>query len=267
MITELVKCRNPQIIKTIDHPKRSIPKDWLKPVTRKGIQMCAWCVKEPLPPGRRKYCSDECLNSADAYCYPQQSPHAFRILLLRQHFKCEMCSHNYWPAFNEEFDKRKRRYRRAILENIHRIKVEIPEARRKYDELIKSGKKNVGFCGRDDFGHWVERRPLLEPRELDIWDINMRNAIKKELCDYLNFRKVGPEWSFRTADNIRAYHRQLKDNKEPEIDHIIPIFKGGMTIGLDNVQILCYSCHKKKTKKDFEKTPKASQVKRERKRA
>ncbi|MFL5785884.1 MAG: HNH endonuclease [Bacteriovoracaceae bacterium] len=256
MITELVKCRNPQIIKTIDHPKRSIPKNWLKPLIRKGETVCAWCAKNPLPPGRRKYCSDECLASADAYCYPQTSHHAFRILMLRQNFQCEMCTHSYWSAFVNDFERQKARYRKSILDCIKRIKTEIPERRKKWLELKKSGKPNVGYSGRDEFGHWTSRPPIMDDKQINDWVIHTRNTIKKDLCDYFNFRKRGPQWEFRTADNVRSYHRNLKDNKEPEIDHIIPIFKGGMAIGLDNVQILCYSCHKKKTKKDLEK-PKA----------
>jgi 5-methylcytosine-specific restriction endonuclease McrA len=262
MITDLVKCRNPQIVKTIDHPKRSIPKDWLKPLVRKGVTMCAWCVKEPLPAHRKKYCSDECVASSDAYCYPQISPHAFRILMIHQDYKCEMCDHSYWPAFIEGFERMKRQYRRSIREAIKRVKIDVPEARRKYAELKKSGKPNVGFEGRDDFGHWVKRFPLMEPKEIDQWEKSCRDTVRKELHDYFNYRRRGPQWEFRTADNIRNYHRLKKDNKEPEIDHIIPIFKGGMAIGLDNVQILCYSCHKKKTKKDLEKPKKKSKASR-----
>lgn len=37
---------------------------------------------------------------------------------------------------------------------------------------------------------------------------------------------------------------------KPEVDHIIPIFKGGTSLGLDNHQVICYTCHKAKTKKD-----------------
>lgn len=36
----------------------------------------------------------------------------------------------------------------------------------------------------------------------------------------------------------------------PEVDHIIPIAKGGQSIGFDNHQAICYSCHKAKTKVD-----------------
>ena len=32
-----------------------------------------------------------------------------------------------------------------------------------------------------------------------------------------------------------------------ETDHIIPIFKGGMALGWENIQLLCGPCHAKKT--------------------
>lgn len=32
-----------------------------------------------------------------------------------------------------------------------------------------------------------------------------------------------------------------------EVDHIIPIFKGGMALGWENIQLLCGPCHRTKT--------------------
>lgn len=50
------------------------------------------------------------------------------------------------------------------------------------------------------------------------------------------------------------YIKRLKDivpqERKPEVDHIVPISKGGASIGLDNHNCLCYSCHKVKTKID-----------------
>jgi len=51
------------------------------------------------------------------------------------------------------------------------------------------------------------------------------------------------------------YFKRLKNRvpKEyrPEVDHIIPIYKGGASLGLDNHQAICYSCHKTKTAQDL----------------
>ncbi len=36
----------------------------------------------------------------------------------------------------------------------------------------------------------------------------------------------------------------------PEMDHIDPVACGGVTVGHDNIQLICKGCHKIKTKKD-----------------
>lgn len=36
----------------------------------------------------------------------------------------------------------------------------------------------------------------------------------------------------------------------PEVDHITPISKGGQSLGLENHQAICYTCHKAKSKID-----------------
>lgn len=40
------------------------------------------------------------------------------------------------------------------------------------------------------------------------------------------------------------------EGTKPEVDHIIPISKGGQSIGFDNLQTICVQCHKAKTKVD-----------------
>lgn len=50
---------------------------------------------------------------------------------------------------------------------------------------------------------------------------------------------------------MRIFKRLIPKEIKPEIDHIIPICLGGVALGLDNCQILCRSCHKKKTKIDI----------------
>lgn len=57
------------------------------------------------------------------------------------------------------------------------------------------------------------------------------------------------------TEYIWYYYKRLKHNvpKEhrPEVDHIVPIYKGGASLGIDNHQCICYSCHKTKTGKDL----------------
>jgi 5-methylcytosine-specific restriction endonuclease McrA len=51
------------------------------------------------------------------------------------------------------------------------------------------------------------------------------------------------------------YFKYLKNKvpKEriPEVDHVIPVYKGGITLGIDNHNALCYTCHKVKTASDL----------------
>lgn len=50
------------------------------------------------------------------------------------------------------------------------------------------------------------------------------------------------------------YFKRLKEiisaDRKPEVDHIIPVYKGGITLGLANHQVLCFTCHKAKSKVD-----------------
>lgn len=47
--------------------------------------------------------------------------------------------------------------------------------------------------------------------------------------------------------------RKLNYNNPLELDHIVPVHKGGGGMWLDNYQILCYKCHRDKTKGDAKK--------------
>lgn len=44
---------------------------------------------------------------------------------------------------------------------------------------------------------------------------------------------------------------KVPTDRRPEVDHIVPISKGGQSIGFDNHQAICYCCHKAKTKVDL----------------
>jgi len=49
---------------------------------------------------------------------------------------------------------------------------------------------------------------------------------------------------------FKRLKKQVPKNKKPEVDHVIPISKGGESLGISNHQLLCYDCHKAKTKID-----------------
>jgi len=44
---------------------------------------------------------------------------------------------------------------------------------------------------------------------------------------------------------------KVPSDRLPEVDHIVPIYKGGAALDLDNLNCLCYTCHKTKTSKDL----------------
>lgn len=62
----------------------------------------------------------------------------------------------------------------------------------------------------------------------------------------------------RNYDFMNNYNwaliKRLKNNCEsalaPEVDHIVPVYKGGQSLGLENHQAICYTCHKAKSKID-----------------
>src|ERR1700693_3398144 len=45
--------------------------------------------------------------------------------------------------------------------------------------------------------------------------------------------------------------RRVPKERKPEIDHVVPIYKGGTSLGISNHQIVCYACHKIKTAQDL----------------
>jgi hypothetical protein len=73
------------------------------------------------------------------------------------------------------------------------------------------------------------------------------------LCEEISKDLYYGEDTFRTKFSWPLVSRlkyKVKPEHKPEVDHIVPISKGGEAIGLNNHQVLCYTCHKKKTKVD-----------------
>lgn len=64
----------------------------------------------------------------------------------------------------------------------------------------------------------------------DVWRTNPSHWLAIRIKDYMHF-----------SDKP---HRL-------EVDHIVPIFKGGLPLDLANLQCICYDCHKTKTKVDM----------------
>lgn len=49
---------------------------------------------------------------------------------------------------------------------------------------------------------------------------------------------------------MKRFKNRVRAAQSPEVDHIVPISKGGESLGLGNHQAICYTCHKTKTKVD-----------------
>lgn len=50
---------------------------------------------------------------------------------------------------------------------------------------------------------------------------------------------------------MRWFKRTCPPERKPEVDHVIPIYKGGAALGFQNHQAICFTCHKAKTKVDL----------------
>jgi 5-methylcytosine-specific restriction endonuclease McrA len=135
--------KNPRVFELVkNNTRRYLALDTIK--GEKGC--CKWCM-DKLDNTRKKYCSNNCKESAWAFFYPQKYSHKY--LMKRQSDCCLGCGYN----FN---DKTKKFIRR--------------------------------FYG--------------------------------DTCEYTDYG---------------------------DVDHIIPIHKGGEILGIENVQLLCRECHIKKT--------------------
>lgn len=54
----------------------------------------------------------------------------------------------------------------------------------------------------------------------------------------------------RVAKKLKAVCHERYPDKRIEVDHILPISKGGLSLDPKNLQILCFTCHKAKSKID-----------------
>jgi hypothetical protein len=253
LLKEPVPCGNPKIIETMNASQRSISKDWLKAIKRDDKLFCAWCNKNELPATRKKYCSEDCVTTSTAYCTPSTTLFTFYYLMTRQNNCCANCNFSYEPTFQASRKEQLKWERQSIgytIDSIRRAKesaikihkelkcefLEIPA----YLTYRATGGVSVHYA-------WTRKEAEKTLQGHKDWYKQQRNKLREQLADYFESKKKDFEWRWNTPDYVRAYHRKLKDGKEPEIDHIIPVALDGMAIGFDNVQILCYSCHKKKT--------------------
>lgn len=100
-------------------------------------------------------------------------------------------------------------------------------------------------------------------KENGLWFLLQKQDWKCASCAY-DWKKfvqdhvIGKSYGTHTKIDFIEFNYylvvRLKDKIDqqfkPEVDHILPISKGGTSLGLENHQAICYSCHKSKTKID-----------------
>lgn len=59
------------------------------------------------------------------------------------------------------------------------------------------------------------------------------------------------EFSYWVTRALKNSMHVYDPTRKPEVDHILAISKGGQSLGLDNHQAICYTCHKTKTRLDL----------------
>jgi hypothetical protein len=74
--------------------------------TEKG--MCAWCNEFPVTKKNAKYCDRDCGDSAMVYCYPQDK-HSKGFMLLKQNFKCSICSEDFSEYIRDQIRRNEER--------------------------------------------------------------------------------------------------------------------------------------------------------------
>lgn len=81
--------------------------------------------------------------------------------------------------------------------------------------------------------------------------LKSKKYIKSEISKFKKTVRSEFLFDMHTPKKIRRHHRKLKDQREPEVDHLVPIGAGGSALGFENLQLLCFKCHKTKTSKDL----------------
>ena len=126
------------------------------------------------------------------------------------------------------------------------------------DELFHGNQK---YCDKDcseSAEAWAYPQ-----KELGLKLLLMRQDYKCAHCqfDYKPFleamiirdkQRYGGVWELEQLPwhYFKRLKAQVSKEKKPEIDHRIPIYKGGTSLGQENCDCVCYTCHKIKSKID-----------------
>lgn len=219
MLNYGVECRNPLVFDILKRwTERTLQVYHVKPKIT-GKRLCAWCLNDiSHRPKNAEYCNDLCRGCLYR-CFDNRSK--AHLLLMRQDLSCLGCG-EYYGDLIEDFDEKHKEF-------------ELEHARFILSDV-------VDFIYRQNQG---------EP----IWRSTPIDVKLKESLDEINKIKFG-KYSFEAKVGrwINLHGNENIDKQKRinlEVDHIIPLAAGGLSFDDDNLQILCYDCHKEKTKKDI----------------
>lgn len=128
---------------------------------------------------------------------------------------------------------------------------EVPQARKKYcsKDCNESADLNCYPQHHSSKGWFlIERQQFACARCGVSFEDQILDLIRKAFDRAMDYAKRG--WS-RTPKHVHYW--QIFDNTGDiwQVDHIIPVHKGGAGCGVENVQVLCVQCHKDKTREDY----------------
>lgn len=170
------------------------------------------------------------------------------------------------PSKNPKVEEltKSHRERSINLGNLKPIRIEIPNQKpKRYCCWCTEGQLHHGaqrYCSdscRESATAWAYPQ-----KEDALKFLLVRQDWKCLICkfDYLpiiqNILARDCYWVLGTSlDTLPWYYlKRLKEHisqeRKPEVDHIVPVYKGGNTLGLDNHQAICAQCHKAKSKVD-----------------
>ena len=114
---------------------------------------------------------------------------------------------------------------------------------------LRLPKFKKSFCGTHCVSEWRIRTSPSYARQLVIERDNgvCKNCGLDTLAFKTNLEKLFPRKSKKKTKYLleKGFH---PNRAFSEVDHILEVAKGGGLCGLDNLILLCYPCHLKKTK-------------------
>jgi len=184
----------------------------------KILKFCLNGCGKLVPERNSKYCSQEC--SAEFYAKHNQAG-LREYVFKRENGKCQLCGFK-----NQSFP--------------------IPSP--VFPEFPNEPKRPGWFGGEN--GKSLHRKAMIAyHKELKVWEEKKHVWLDSEEYTQaiIAHNKANDEW----GNKHDAWYSSLKHKRSFVADHIIPVALGGPEFDLNNVQLLCEVCNKKKTAKDM----------------